>query len=255
VGGRCARCAASQRSIIVKQSFVAAQPWGTATRCARAASQRSNIVKLSFVAAQPGGTAARAQDVTDTLVSNFCCNHSSILPPCSNISFTFFSGNPRAKEYASVFSPIFRKRQNGFRMQGHDTCHHQSIFIQSSELFARVCSSFHVGCLYLSISLQFREHVSIDCLRCLIPYHGTKAEGRTETKQPSYRRNSQYHDTFVYLVHLFDALRRVRPAPSLTWVRPGGEPKKMQSNVEDSVNLGPYVSKAMRSDSNISSGA
>ena len=41
LGGRCARCAASQRSNIFKQSFVAAQPWGTAARCARAAPLRS----------------------------------------------------------------------------------------------------------------------------------------------------------------------------------------------------------------------
>ena len=39
-----------------------------------------------------------------------------------------------------------------------------------------------------------------------------------ESLVPWYRR--------VHLVHLFDALRRVRPATSLTEVRPGGEPKK-----------------------------
>ena len=48
MGDRCARCAASQRSNIVKQSFVAAlpQPWGAAGRAARAA-PRSNVPTLS----------------------------------------------------------------------------------------------------------------------------------------------------------------------------------------------------------------
>ena len=63
-GDRCARCAASQRSRIFKQSFVAAQPWGTAARASRAAPRRnvptlSNIQTIVCCCATGGDRCAR----------------------------------------------------------------------------------------------------------------------------------------------------------------------------------------------------